>query len=157
MHAGGVGGGGRHTCRPSHKNRAGVPGTAIILAATTTCKTTYDHLWARVGAQRLDRHQLIRADTHTRSRTPGGPSPKTPALKPNYPVEPVSFQRPTVEDAGPPIRDTCVPSHVIEAGFLENDASLQRYGKTNRFKDMTAVFVNRNAFHGAWKSASCGA
>lgn len=41
----------------------------------------------------------------------------------------------------PQIRDTCVPSHLIEAGFLEQETTLEQYDKTNRFKDITTVFV----------------
>lgn len=41
----------------------------------------------------------------------------------------------------PLIRDTCVPSHLIEAGFPEKETTLEQYDKTNRFKDITTVFV----------------
>lgn len=41
----------------------------------------------------------------------------------------------------PPIRDTCVPSHLIEAGFPEKETTPEQYDKTNRFKGITTVFV----------------
>lgn len=41
----------------------------------------------------------------------------------------------------PLIRDTCVPSHLIEAGFREKKTTPEQYDKTNRFKDITTVFV----------------
>lgn len=41
----------------------------------------------------------------------------------------------------PPIKDTCVPSHLIEAGFPEKETTPEQYDKTNRFKDITTVFV----------------
>lgn len=52
----------------------------------------------------------------------------------------------------PSIKDTCVPSHLIEAGFPERETTLEQYDKTNRFKDITTVFVIGTLFmvHGNW-------
>lgn len=53
------------------------------------------------------------------------------------------------------IRDTCVPSHLIETGFPEKETTPEQYDKTNRFKDITTVFVIEPCFmvHGNYAFA----
>lgn len=71
VHAGGGGRGG--TCGPSHKKRAGFLGrrsSSRLRRHAKPLTITYGFGWGGGLAQRLGRHQLIRADTHTRSRTP---------------------------------------------------------------------------------------
>lgn len=65
-------------------------------------------------------------------------------------METVSFQKANSRKCWPLIRDTCVPSHLIEAGFPEKETTLEQYDKTNRFKDITTVFVIGTFFMVHW-------
>lgn len=52
------------------------------------------------------------------------------------------------------IEDTCVPSHLIEAGFLEEETALQQYDqkKKKQIQGHNNNICNRNVFHGTWKN-----
>lgn len=109
-----------------------VPGIAIILAAMTTCITTYDHLQQVYGHAR---HQLIHADMHKEQH------PQRIPFKAQLCCKAGVVSKTNSRRCWPLIRDICVPSHIIEAGFPEKETTLEQYDKTNRFKDIKTVFV----------------
>ena len=97
----------------------------------------HNHLWSLITSR-----WTRRASADPLRQAQGGAAPReNPPLKPNYPVEPVSFQKANSRRCWPLIRDTCVPSHLIEAAFPEKETSPEQNDKTNRFKDITTVFV----------------